>query len=48
MQSAMPTAVTTSVRATEFGADAEFVSATILVSTLASVITLSVLLSLVQ
>jgi predicted permease len=48
MQSAMPTAVTTSVLATEFGADAEFVSATILVSTLASVITLSVLLSVIR
>jgi predicted permease len=48
MLSAMPTAVTTSVLATEFGADAEFVSATILVSTLASVITLSVLLSVIR
>lgn len=48
MQSAMPTAVMTSVLATEFGADSEFVSATILVSTLASVITLSVLLSLIR
>ena len=48
MQSAMPTAVMTSVLAAEFGADSEFVSATILVSTLASVITLSVLLSLIR
>ncbi|HVO70326.1 MAG TPA: AEC family transporter [Aggregatilineaceae bacterium] len=48
IQSAMPTAVMTSVLATEFGADSELVSATILVSTLASVITLSVLLSLIR
>lgn len=45
VQSAMPTAVVTGVLAVEFGADAELVTATILVSTVASVITLSVLLS---
>jgi len=45
VQSAMPTAVVTGVLAIEFGADAELVTATILVSTVASVITLSVLLS---
>lgn len=45
VQSAMPTAVITGVLAVEFGADAELVTATILVSTVASVITLSVLLS---
>lgn len=48
VQAAMPTAVVTGVLATEFGADAEFVTATILVSTLASVATLSVLLSLLM
>lgn len=45
VQSAMPTAVVTGVLAVEFDADAELVTATILVSTVASVITLSVLLS---
>jgi predicted permease len=45
VQSAMPTAVVTGVLAVEFGADAELVTATILVSTLASIVTLTVLLS---
>ncbi len=48
VQSAMPTAVVTGVLASEFGADAEFVTATILVSTVASVATLTVLLSLIM
>lgn len=48
VQSAMPTAVVTGVLASEFGADAEFVTATILVSTIASVVTLTVLLSLIM
>jgi len=44
----MPTAVVTGVLASEFGADAEFVTATILVSTITSVATLSVLLSVIM
>jgi predicted permease len=40
--------VTGGVLATEFGSDAEFTTAAILVSTLVSIITLSVLLSLVM
>ncbi|MBN1564830.1 MAG: AEC family transporter [Anaerolineae bacterium] len=44
----MPTAVMSGVLAIEFGSDAEHVTATILVSTLASIITLSVLLSLLM
>jgi len=48
VQSAMPTAVVTGVLASEFGADAEFVTATILVSTITSVATLSVLLSVIM
>ena len=43
----MPTAVTTTILATEFGSDAEFTSAVVLTTTVASVITLSVLLTLV-
>jgi predicted permease len=46
-ESAMPTAVISGVLAAEFGADAEFVTATILVSTLMSIVTLSVLLALI-
>ena len=42
----MPTAVMGGVMAIEFGSDRDHVSATIMVSTLASIITLSVLLSL--
>jgi malate permease and related proteins len=45
VQSAMPTAVISGVLATEFGSDAEFVTSTILTSTLLSMATLSVLLS---
>lgn len=47
VQSGMPSAVMSGVLATEFGSDAEFTSAVIAVSTLASLVTLSVLLSLV-
>ncbi len=43
-----PTAVMAGVLAIEFGSDAEHVTATILISTLASIITLSVLLSLLM
>ncbi len=48
VQSAMPTAVVTGVLASEFGADTEFVTATILVSTITSMATLTVLLSLIM
>lgn len=48
VQSGMPSAVMSGVLATEFGSDAEFTSAVIVVSTLASLATLSVLLALVQ
>lgn len=48
VQSAMPTAVIASVMAAEFGSDAEFVTAAILVNTLASIVTLSVLLTWVM
>jgi predicted permease len=47
LQSGMPTAIISGVLATEFGSDAEFTTAVILVSTVASVLTLSVLLVLV-
>jgi predicted permease len=47
VQSGMPSAVLSGVLATEFGADAEFVTTAILVSTLLSMVTLSVLLSIV-
>ncbi len=46
VQAAMPTAVIGSVLATEFGADADFVTGVILLSTLVSALTLSVLLLL--
>jgi malate permease and related proteins len=46
VQSSMPTAVIAGVLATEFGADSEFVTSVIVVSTLLSVLTLSILLSL--
>jgi malate permease and related proteins len=46
-ESAMPTAVISGVLAAEFGADSEFVTATILVSTLMSIVSLSVLLALI-
>jgi predicted permease len=45
LQAAMPSGVMSGVLATLFGGDAEFVAATILLSTLASIATLSVLLS---
>lgn len=48
IEASMPTAVMGGVLATEFGSDAEFTTAVILVSTLASIITLSVLLSVVM
>jgi predicted permease len=48
VQAGMPTAVATGVLATEFGSDAEFATATILVSTVLSMATLSVLLALVM
>lgn len=48
IQASMPTAVMGGVLATEFGGDAEFTTAVILVSTLASIVTLSVLLYLVM
>jgi malate permease and related proteins len=47
LQLSTPTAVTTAVLASEYGNDAEFVSAAILVTTLLSVLTLSVLLVIV-
>jgi predicted permease len=48
VQAGMPTAVAAGVLATEFGSDAEFATATILVSTVLSMATLSVLLALVM
>jgi predicted permease len=48
IEASMPTAVTAGVLATEFGSDAEFVTAVILVGTLASVVSLGVLLSLLM
>lgn len=48
VQAAMPSAVMSSVLATEFGSDAGFASSSILFSTLVSVLTLSILLWLVM
>jgi predicted permease len=48
IEASMPTAVMTGVLATEFGSDAEFTAATILLSTLVSFVTLSVLLWVVM
>lgn len=48
VEAAMPTAVIGGVLATEFGSDSEFVTGTILLSTLLSILTLSVLLSWVM
>jgi len=45
LQAAMPTGVMSSVLATLFGGDAQFVAATILLSTLASMVTLTLLLA---
>jgi predicted permease len=47
IQMSMPTAVNVSLLAEEYKSDREFVSASILISTLGSLFTLSVLLSLV-
>ncbi|HML21648.1 MAG TPA: AEC family transporter [Aggregatilinea sp.] len=47
VEAAMPTAVMSSVLATEFGADSDFVTGVVLLTTLASIATLSVLLLLV-
>jgi predicted permease len=47
IEASMPTAVMAGVLATEFGSDAEFTTSVILVSTLASVLTLSILLTIV-
>jgi predicted permease len=48
VEASMPSAVLAGVLATEFGSDAEFATAAILVSTLASVVSLSVLLFLLK
>jgi predicted permease len=48
VEAAMPTAVLGGVLATEFGSDYEFVTGTILISTLFSILTLSLLLSWVM
>ena len=48
VQASMPTAVISSVLAAEFGADAEFTAAVVLVSTLASMVTLTILLWLIM
>jgi predicted permease len=48
VEASMPTGVMAGVLATEFGSDAEFVTAVILISTLASVVSLSVLLFLLR
>jgi hypothetical protein len=47
VQLAMPTAVNAAVVAAEFGGDAEFVSSAVVLSTLASLVTMTILLSLV-
>jgi predicted permease len=48
IEASMPTAAMAGVLATEFGSDAEFATAVILVSTLASIVTLSVLLTVLM
>lgn len=48
VQASLPTAVISSVLASEFGADAEFTAAVVFVSTLASIASISVLLWLVM
>ncbi|NJN95122.1 MAG: hypothetical protein HC875_13955 [Anaerolineales bacterium] len=48
VQASLPTAVISSVLAAEFGADAEFTAAVVFVSTLASIVTVAVLLWLVM
>lgn len=47
-QSAMPTAVVSGVLATEFGTEADFVTAAVLVSTLLSIVTVTVVLALIM
>lgn len=48
VQAGMPTAVSTTILAAEFGSDIEFISAVVLISTLVSVITLTILLALIM
>jgi len=48
VQASMPTAVIAGVLTTEFGGDIDFVTGAILVSTVASTVTLSVILSLLM
>jgi predicted permease len=48
IEASMPTAVMAGVLATEFGGDAEFVTAVILVSTVASALSLGILLSILM
>ncbi len=47
-QASMPTAVTTTILATEFEAEPQFVAGVVFVSTLVSVITLTLLLALIM
>jgi hypothetical protein len=47
VQFAMPTAIVTTVLTTQFGGDTEFVSSTVLVSTIGSIVSLSLLLLIV-
>jgi predicted permease len=46
VQLSMPTAVTAALLATEFGSDVQFVSATILITTIASLLTLSLIMTI--
>jgi predicted permease len=48
VESSMPTAVMASALATQFGSDADFTAAVTLVSTVASIVTLSILLALLM
>ncbi len=48
VQASLPTAVISSVLATEFGSDVDFAAAVILVSTLVSMVTITVLLAIVM
>ncbi len=48
VQASLPTAVISSILAAEFGADADFTAAVVFVSTLASIVTLTILLWLVM
>jgi predicted permease len=47
-EASMPSAVTTTILATEFGAEPQFVAGVVFVSTLASIITLTLLLALIM